>query len=1011
MTNPGKEAATSGWWQCFRRVFPLWLVALALAMPGVAAAADGDDFLTAQERNWLQSRSSPISVAPEGNYPPFSFMEAGTWQGISADMVRLLEKRLGTRVQVLAPDHLAGILARVKTGEVDVVTSLKETPERAQFLDFTPPYIQVPTAIIVKADWNAGAWPQAFSGKRVAVGKGYGVQAYLEQHFPSLALTLVPDDLEGMRKLSFGEVDAVIMDVASASFFIQKEKFTNLRLLQSFDYTYDLSLGVRKDLGPLRDILTKALAHIPAADRDAISARWISLGNDPLSLAWRELRQWTPLVAIGVLTLTLVGGMAWRTQRQRHMLERKSSRYSRSLIEASLDPLVTISPGGKITDVNSATERVTGQTRDNLIGSDFADYFTDPARARQGYTKVFALGSITNYPLAIRHTSGRVTDVLYNASLYRDEDGRVLGVFASARDVTEHKKAESLIQAASVFTYAREGIMITQADGTILNVNEAFTRITGYSRDEAIGQSSRLLNSGQHDQAFYRTMWTDLLDKGHWYGEIWNRRKNGELYIEALTITAVRGAVGNTEHYVALFSDITAAKEHQGQLEHLAHFDALTHLPNRLLLSDRLRQGLAHAERRNQTLAVVYLDLDGFKGINDQHGHDVGDQLLIVVAQRMKQALREADTLARLGGDEFIAVITDLADQAASEAALNRLLQAASQPVLLGERVLQVSASIGVTYYPQDQPVDADQLLRQADQAMYQAKLSGKGRIHVFDATHDSHIRVQHESLQAIRLALEQRQFLLHFQPKVHMRSGEVIGAEALIRWLHPQRGLLSPAEFLPALEGHPLAISVGRWVLETALAQVEAWQAEGLQLPVSVNLSAAQLQQGDFVEQLRQLLEAHPRVKPSFLELEIVETAALEDITQVSAIIDACDKMGVGFALDDFGTGYSSLTYLKRLRVRLLKIDQSFVRDMLNDRDDQAILQGVIGLAAALNRQVIAEGVETTAQGSRLLEMGCELAQGYGIARPMSGAEMPSWVAQWRTPQPWADAAAVDRT
>ena len=689
---------------------------------------------------------------------------------------------------------------------------------------------------------------------------------------------------------------------------------------------------------------------------------------------------------------------------QREETIKQAAHYARSLLEASLDPMVTISAEGKITDVNEASVSVTGVTREALIGTDFGDYFTDPMRAREGYQQAFAKGFVTDYPLALRHSSGRITDVLYNASVYRDEQGRVLGVFAAARDVTERKKAESYIQAASVFTYAREGIIITDTNGTILNVNDSFARITGYSREEVLGQNPRLLKSGRQDNAYYTGMWHDLVDKGHWYSEIWNKRKNGEIYAEMLTITAVYGGDGKTQHYVALFTDITTLKEHQNQLEHMAHFDALTGLPNRLLLSDRLHQGMASAERRAQTLAVVYLDLDGFKSVNDLHGHETGDQLLITLASRMKQGLREGDTLARIGGDEFVAVLIDLVDGDASVPLLNRLLAAAAQPVQLGDLIVQVSASIGVTFYPQAQPIDADQLLRQADQAMYQAKLTGRRRYHVFDAGQDSNSRVHFESLERIRLAFSEREFVLHYQPKVNMRSGKVVGAEALIRWQHPQRGQLVPTQFLPVIEGDALAITIGEWVLKTALTQVELWRATGLDIPVSVNVGARQLQQTDFLDRLRLLLAAHRELPPSCLELEILETNALEDVAQVSQLIESCAQLGSGFALDEFGTGYSSLTYLKRLRANTIKIDQSFVRDMLNNPDDLAILQGVIGLASAFKRQVIAEGVETVAHGTLLLQLGCELAQGYGIAHPMPGVELPDWVRNWKPDPAWGD-------
>ena len=585
----------------------------------------------------------------------------------------------------------------------------------------------------------------------------------------------------------------------------------------------------------------------------------------------------------------------------------------------------------------------------------------------------------------------------------RDASGRVIRLAGLVQDITERKRAEAKLQlAAKVFSHAREGIIITDARGTIIDVNEAFARITGYGRDEALGQNPRMLKSDRQDQTFYEAMWHDLIDQGHWSGEIWNRHKDDEVYAELLTISAVRDASGAVQQYVGLFSDISAMKEHQIQLEHIAHFDALTNLPNRVLLADRLQQAMAQAQRRRQQLAVVYLDLDGFKAINDQHGHDAGDQVLITLAQRMKHALREGDSLARLGGDEFVAVLIDLEDLAASRPLLSRLLEACSQPVRVGDLNLQVSASLGVTVFPQKQEIDADQLLRQADQAMYQAKLSGKNRYHFFDAEQDRSIRGRHESVERIRLALDNQEFVLYFQPKVNMRSGQIIGAEALIRWQHPEKGLLDPASFLPVIEEHPLAVSIGEWVIDTTLTQVERWHVAGLDMRVSVNIGARQLQQGDFVDRLKFILAKHPQVRPSSLELEVLETSALEDIAQVSDVIEACAQLGVKFALDDFGTGYSSLAYLKRLRVAMLKIDQSFVRDMLEDPGDWAILQGIIGMAAAFKRDVIAEGVETIEHGSLLLQLGCMLAQGYGIARPMPAAQMPRWAAKWRPDAAW---------
>ena len=570
------------------------------------------------------------------------------------------------------------------------------------------------------------------------------------------------------------------------------------------------------------------------------------------------------------------------------------------------------------------------------------------------------------------------------------------------------RKHDTLQVAASVFTHAREGISITDPSGTIIDVNEAFTRITGYAREEIIGRNPRILQSGRQTPEFYAAMWKAISTRGYWTGEIWNRRKNGSLFLEVITISAVRNAQGALQHYVAVFTDVTSERATERQLESIAHFDVLTELPNRVLLFDRLRQFMAHCQRRSSSLAVAFLDLDGFKAINDQYGHALGDQLLIALSRRMGEALREGDTLARIGGDEFVAVLVDLERSDDYQPIVERLLSAAATPVALGRHTLQGSASIGVTLFPHDF-ADAEQLLRHADHAMYQAKQAGKNRIAVFDVAHDAAQASQRQNLADIRAAHEQNQFVLYYQPKVNLQTGEVVGAEALIRWQHPQRGLVPPGEFLPIIENHVLSTLVDEWVIATALRQMSQWHGAGLKMKVSVNVRARQLLDAGFAQRLETLLAGQPDVPPDCLELEILESSALEDMAQVSELMRRCQALGVRFALDDFGTGFSSLTYMRRLPAEVIKIDQSFVRDLLSDADDLAIVQGVIGLAKAFRREVIAEGVETLEHGQVLLALGCELAQGYGIARPMPAGSLPAWTQSWtadRHPKPAAPPA-----
>ncbi|MEO8409834.1 MAG: EAL domain-containing protein, partial [Propionivibrio sp.] len=701
-----------------------------------------------------------------------------------------------------------------------------------------------------------------------------------------------------------------------------------------------------------------------------------------------------------------------------HLIDALGQREAtlKQILDTSSVAIFLLDTNGRITLANQSMADMFGWPAAQLVGKEYVELVHPDART-EGRRKMLALLASEVASVDVDRRYWRRDESQFWGHLtgrrFYDADGSERGLVGVIVDIDVRKHAEEqLMLAASVFSHAREGITITATDGTILDINESFTRITGYGRSEAIGGNPRMLRSSLHPPEFYVALWGDLLGKGYWHGEIWNRRKNGEIYAEILTISAVRDEQGRPQHYVALFTDITPMKEHAEQLERMAHYDALTKLPNRALLADRLHQAMVHAQRQQKLLAVAYLDLDGFKAINDGHGHQIGDQFLIVLAGRMKKTLRESDTLARLGGDEFVAVLLDLDDVAASEPMLSRLLAAAAQAVTLGDQVLQVSASLGVAFFPQADEVDADQLLRQADQAMYQAKLAGKNRYHFFDAAQDRSVRGHYESLQGIRQALAAGggDFVLHYQPKVNMRSGALVGAEALIRWQHPDKGLLPPSAFLPLIENHALAVDLGEWVIAAALRQIERWQADGWHVPVSVNVGARQLQQAGFVDRLRALLAAHPAVAPGDLSIEILETSALEDVIRVSAIIEDCRQLGVDFALDDFGTGYSSLTYLKRLPVSQLKIDQSFVRDMLDDPDDLTILEGVVNLAAAFRRQVIAEGVETVEHGEMLLQLGCELAQGYGIARPMPAADLPAWARKWRPDPLWRDLSPISR-
>ena len=561
---------------------------------------------------------------------------------------------------------------------------------------------------------------------------------------------------------------------------------------------------------------------------------------------------------------------------------------------------------------------------------------------------------------------------------------------------------EKLKLSARVFTDTHEGISITDATGTIVDVNPAYCEITGYSRDEAIGSNPNILKSGRQRPEFYEDMWQTLLQQDHWQGELWNRKKNGELFAELLTISSLKDVNGKTLNYIGVFTDITESKQQQHKLELMAHYDTLTQLPNRSLFTDRFAQAVAHSKRSDSMLAICFLDLDDFKPVNDNYGHEVGDLLLIEVARRIKENIREEDTVSRQGGDEFTLLLGDIESFAQCELLLERIHHALAQPYLIDGYPHKISASSGITLYPLDN-ADLDTLLRHADQSMYQAKLAGKNRYRLFNALDDQQTIQQHSQSQEIERALANNELVLFYQPKVNMKTGIVFGAEALIRWIHPEKGLIPPLEFLPIIDGTDLEIKVGNWVINQALQQLEKWRTQGVELEVSINISSYHLQSASFLDELENAMSAYPKVDSQQLQLEILESSALSNINQISNIIKACrSTLGINIALDDFGTGYSSLTHLKNLSAGTIKIDRTFVRDILDDPNDYAIIDGVIGLADSFNREIIAEGVETDNQGLMLLMMGCVQAQGFGIAKPMPADELPTWVDNYIPNEKW---------
>lgn len=674
---------------------------------------------------------------------------------------------------------------------------------------------------------------------------------------------------------------------------------------------------------------------------------------------------------------------------ERKQMEATVAYINQRVIDASSALIYALNTEGDFTLVNKSLANLLGSDTSKLLGHDRS--ICMPASVALQHWKndlsVMQSGKISTFEETNLEADGEHVYLSQKFPLF-DKAGRVVGVGGISTDITERKHREEELRIGAIAFESQEGIMVTDKNAIIQRVNRAFTRLTGYCSAEVVGKSPRILSSGRHDKSFYQSMWQEVLQNNYWQGEIWNRRKNGDVYAEWLTLTAVIAPDGTVSHYVGAFSDITKNEEAQAQIHRLAYYDPLTKLPNRRLFEDRLNQALLTAVRSKLYGALLFLDLDKFKIINDTAGHYAGDLLLIEVARRLHDLVRAGDTIARLGGDEFVVLLEDLsadAEEAATQikSLSQKILNLLALPYRINEHEFYCSASIGVDMFCQDN-LSAEELLKHTDMAMYQAKDAGRNTLRFFDPAMQTIIATRAAMERDLRHALEHNQFRLYYQPQVY-QNHRVIGAEALIRWIHPERGLVSPADFIPLAEETSLILPVGQWVLDTACEQLKLWESQPhtQDLQLAVNVSACQFRQANFVSLIEQTILRHA-INPALLKLELTEGLVLGNVQDAIAKMNALRKIGLRFSMDDFGTGFSSLAYLTQFPLNQLKIDQSFVRNIGIRSTDAIIVQTIIGMAHNLGIEVIAEGVETEAQRAFLEQHGCPTCQGYLFSKPV---------------------------
>ncbi len=933
-----------------------------------------------------------LRVGVYSNEPKVFVNAEGTPSGIFVDLLQLVAVREQWTLRYV-PCDWQDCLDALAAGQIDLMPDVARTRTREQLYSFHDAPVLHSWSQVYRARGSSIQSMFDLAGKRVAVLRGSVQSASFRAMMDSFGIAVMLIDADSLTEafgfVQHGDADAVIANHLFGNFHAAQ-----FGLVDSGIVFQPSSLYFATGLGRNADVLR-------AIDRAVQD--WRS-GTDPQYT--QILRRWggqeqgartPPWVWWGVAGLALFGLLAALAA---VVLQRKVRERTHHLVVSEQKLAAILDTVGafiyikgldyRYQYVNQHILALFGRSASEVVGQEDRAFFDQAtaAQIRENDRRVLELGE----RLEVEEINTRLADGVTRAYLsvkipLRLPDGSIHALCGISTDITERRRAEeSLRIAASVFE-SFEGMVVMGPDQRILKVNQSYARLTGYALEELVGQTPALLQSGRHDAQFYAAIYSALHSTGAWQGEVWNRRKNGEVFPAWTTLTAVRAAQGEVTHYVGTLTDISQRKAAEEEIRLLAFYDPLTGLPNRRLMNDRLQHSLAASARSGAGGALLFVDLDNFKDLNDTQGHEIGDQLLRQVAARLGGCVRSGDTVARLGGDEFVLLVEGLSPQASEAAAQaetvgRAVLQALGQGYPLGGHTYHSSCSIGVALYA-DAQGSVDELLKRGDMAMYQAKGAGRNTLRFFDPRTQAAVTARTALESGLREALRDSQFLLHYQPQISQTHG-MVGAEALVRWQHPQRGLVSPAEFIPVAEASGLIVPLGVWILRTACRQLVDWANDPATAhwTLAVNVSARQFRHPHFVDEVLGVLE-ETGANPQRLKLELTETLLLDDVEDTIERMVTLRALGLGFSLDDFGTGYSSLSYLKRLPLDQLKIDQSFVRDLLTDPNDASIARTIVTLAESLDLGVIAEGVETREQRDMLASLGCHLWQGYLFGRP----------------------------
>ena len=981
-----------------KKILGLLIYPLLLSMS--AAFAVPQQAVTPLEKMSLED--DQLIVGSEQDFPPLALGKTdATADGFTVELWRAVaeEVHLNSIIRVLPWNQVE---AEFKAEKIDVLINLAISNDRRQFANFSVPHVVLNGAIFVRDDDKSIHSETDLNNKQLIVVNADLAPEYLKEKGWGRQIVNVETAEDGLELLAAGQYDAMLLSKLIGKLTIEKFNINNIKMLPiDIGLSQRFAFAVHKGDAELLAKINEGLAIIKAnGTYDKLHEKWFGIYEEKESLSL-IIKYFAPVVIIFLFILMVV---VYRRHVERKQTEKQLTSEKiklHALIQSIPDLIWLKDVNGVYQFCNQRFEQffgvkeaaILGKTDYDFLDKDLADFF----HAKDANVIQEAIVQVNEEFLTFADSGGYQGYFETLKAPLRDSDGKVVGVLGISRDITERKTIEKELRISAIAFEAQEGIFVTDKSNRIIKVNKAFTDITGYTAEEMIGNTPKLLQSGRHDAVFYNDLWESIHNTGKWAGEIWNRRKNGEIYPQYMIVTAVKNLRNEITNYVATFNDITLRRANADEIERLAFHDTLTNLPNRRLLYDRLKQALAASHRNNSSGGLLFIDMDNFKNLNDTLGHEIGDLLLIQVAERLLSCVRESDTVARLGGDEFVVLLEDLENDMSKAAAQieicgKKILLALAQIYQLNTHRYHITASIGAALFNGYEHTP-DELLRQSDIAMYQVKGAERNDLRFFNPQMQATIMAREALKQELHLAVVENQFRLYYQPQVY-QNRQISGAEALIRWQHPKRGLISPDKFIPLAEEGDLILLIGDWVLETGCMQLKIWaeseDTEHFQL--AINVSARQFSQPNFVSDVIRIIN-DTGINPMRLKLELTESMALNNLKETIDKMNMLREIGVRFSMDDFGTGHSSLSILKKLPIEQLKIDQSFVRDIATDSDDAVIVQTIIAMAQNLGLKIIAEGVETEEQCLFLEQHGCQHYQGYLFSKPVPIEQFESYL------------------